>query len=243
MSSAITFTFFLITFIAVGLLSTYKQSNGSKHYLLANRAISPLFVALSAAASKYSGYMFIGLMGYIYTHGLSAIWIVLGFLVGDFIALYVAHHSLRAATTTTRALSFSGLISRWHYGDYQKLRLSIGMITLIFLSTFAAAQFNAGGKALHAVFGWNYQIGAILCAILILSYSVIGGLKASIWTDVMQAIIMLFALGILLIYSLQKWYRDIGATAHHGPPYGTPPNCQNLSNSLLLLYLESLLSR
>jgi len=194
----IAFAVFLILFASVGLLSRWKASNSEADYLLADREVSPLLTALSAAATKYSGYMFIGLMGYIYTHGLSAIWILFGFLFGDAISFFTIHRKLRKEAQRSGALSFSSLLSRWHGGERKLLKAAIGVISLVFLTTYAAAQFSAGGKALQVMFGWAPQTGAIIGALLITAYCLSGGLRASIWTDAAQSIVMTLALILLL---------------------------------------------
>ena len=69
------FIFFLALFAVVGFVSARKGGGDRKDYLLAGQSVSPALIALSAAATKYSGYMFIGLMGYIYLYGLSGVWL------------------------------------------------------------------------------------------------------------------------------------------------------------------------
>ncbi|MDA9763829.1 hypothetical protein N9C83_00540 [Opitutales bacterium] len=61
------FIFFLAVFAGIGLWSNKKRTSAGNDYLLAGQTVNPLLTALSAAATKYSGYMFIGLIGYIYT--------------------------------------------------------------------------------------------------------------------------------------------------------------------------------
>jgi len=160
--------------------------------------VSPVLTALSAAATKNSGYMFIGLIGYIYQFGLSAIWLICGFLFGDLIAYTMVHRKLRKATEETGAVSFAQLISRWNGGSYRRLQVMIGVITLVFLAVYAAAQLNAGGKALHALFDWHTSSGAVIGAGLILIYCMSGGLRASIWTDAAQSILMMLAMLLLM---------------------------------------------
>lgn len=146
--------------------------------------------------------MFIGLIGYIYTYGLSAIWLICGFLFGDIIAYSFVHQRLRKATEDTRASTFAELLGRWHSGHYRYLRIAIGILTLVFLCTYAGAQLNAGGKALLAIFGWPTVSGALIGAGLILIYCLFGGLRASIWTDAAQSILMMAAILLLLISSI-----------------------------------------
>ena len=198
------FLFFLIFFIVIGLWSNQKKTGKSNDYLLAGGEVSPLLTALSAAATKNSGYMCIGLIGYIYQFGLSAIWLVCGFLFGDLIAYCVVHKKLREATRDTGAQSFAELISKWHGGHDRRLLAVIGIITLVFLSIYAAAQLNAGGKALQVLFNWHPSSGAWIGAGLILIYCLNSGLRASIWTDAAQSILMMLAMLVLLGSAIQQ---------------------------------------
>jgi len=197
------FSAFLALFTITGFLSRRRHQLSNTEYLLANRDIPPIMIALSAAASKYSGYMFIGLMGYIYSHGLSAVWIICGLLFGDAVTFFFVHKKLRIQAEQTQAHSYAELISKWGGRDAKWVRLAIAVLSLIFLMTYAAAQFNAGGKALFAVFDWPTYVGTILGAVFIMTYCVSGGLRASIWTDTLQAVLMIVSLMILLGSSLQ----------------------------------------
>ena len=198
----ISFVLCLGLFAIIGIWSSRRSSPNKQDYLLAERNVSPLLTALSAAATKYSGYIFIGLMGYVYTHGLSAIWIAFGFFFGDLIAFLFVHRKVSEATARTGALSFAELISLWSGGNYRILRVTVALITLVFLLTYAAAQFNAGSKALHVLFGWEYYVGSIVGAGVILTYCFTGGLRASIWTDAGQSVLMMFAMALLLVSAI-----------------------------------------
>lgn len=182
---------FLLLFSLIGLASARRTTEDQADYLLAGRSVSPVLTALSAAATKYSGYIFIGLIGYIYTFGLSGIWLALGFFFGDLLAFFFVHARVRQATEATGAVTFAELIGRWHGGDYRLLRAVIGLITLIFLATYAAAQFNAGSKSLHVLFGWHLLSGTLIGAGVVLAYCLVGGLRASIWTDAGQSVLMM----------------------------------------------------
>jgi len=60
----------------------------------------------------------------------------------------------------------------------------------------------AGSKALHGLFDWPQWGGAVLAAALVLGYSAAGGLRASIWTDAAQSVVMMVAMGVLLYSAL-----------------------------------------
>jgi len=193
------FIFFLVLFLAIGLLSTLKSRGSNKDYLLADTDIKPWLAGLSAIATSNSGFMFVGMIGYTYFYGLSSIWLMFGYIFGDYIVSTVTHKKLRVMTEKTGALSFGGIISKWFGTDYRRLRFWIGLITLLFLGAYAAAQFQAGSKALHVLFGWDYSTGAVIGAVMVFSYCLAGGIRASIWTDIAQSFVMLTAMLVLCV--------------------------------------------
>src|SRR5690606_8757719 len=79
-------------------------------------------------------------------------------------------------------------------------------ISIIFLSTYASAQLLAGSKALHVLFDWPIWYGAVLGAILVSIYCMAGGIRASIWTDAAQSLVMIVAMALLLLVCI----KDLG---------------------------------
>ncbi len=87
--TALSFAAFLVVFLAIGVSSARRASGTRKDYYLASASVSPALVGLSAVATNNSGYMFIGVIGYTYATGLPAIWLMLGWILGDFPGLPV----------------------------------------------------------------------------------------------------------------------------------------------------------
>lgn len=194
----IAFCLFLFAFIAIGLLSC-RKSQGTKHdYYLASNSIAPSLVGLSAVATNNSGYMFIGVIGYTYSTGLSAIWLMLGWILGDFIASIYMYAHVRKKTDQTKAMSYSHLLSAWQGTNQPYLQKIIALISLLFLLIYASAQLLAGSKALHVLLDWPTWAGAVLGAIMVALYCIAGGIRASIWTDAAQSVVMITAMAILL---------------------------------------------
>lgn len=198
------FAFFLCIFILIGLLSTFKHKKTNEDYLLAGQNVKPWLVALSAIATYNSGFMFVGMIGYTYLHGLSSIWIMVGFILGDFLASLFIHSRLRKISEDKDVLSYATALSRWHNADFRKLRFVGGLITILFLGGYAAAQLGAGSKALHVLFGWDYAAGAIIGTVIVVLYCFAGGIRASIWTDAAQSIVMISSMLILCIFGIQS---------------------------------------
>ena len=191
------FAGFLLCFTLIGVSSAWL-SRGTRHdYYLADSSVKPWLVGLSAVATNNSGYMFIGVIGYTYATGFPAFWLMFGWIAGDFLGSLFVHARLCSATARTGEVSYAGVLANWYGPSHNRLQRIIGGVSLLFLLAYASAQLVAGSKALHVLFGWPQSTGAILGAILVTVYCFAGGIRASIWTDAAQSIVMIIAMGIL----------------------------------------------
>ena len=197
------FIFFLLVFVGIGIASTLRHKSNTEDYLLAGQSVKPWLVALSAIATYNSGFMFVGMTGYTYLHGLASIWIMVGFIVGDLLASLFIHKRLRKVSEDSEVLSYPTALSRWNKTDFRKLRFLGGLISILFLGAYAAAQLGAGSKALHVLFGWNYAWGAIIGTIIVVAYCFAGGIRASIWTDAAQSVVMIASMAILAVFGIE----------------------------------------
>ncbi|RLA20286.1 MAG: sodium/proline symporter [Gammaproteobacteria bacterium] len=198
----ISFLCFMVLFVAIGVSSLLKSKNTKEDYYLASGSISPGLVGLSAVATNNSGYMFIGVIGYTYATGLASIWLMLGWIAGDFLASTLVHSRLRDATERTGQVSYAGILSHWHGERYKLLQRAIALISLLFLLAYASAQLVAGSKALHVLFDWPLWAGAVLGSVMVVLYCFAGGIRASIWTDAAQSVVMIFSMGLLLVVAI-----------------------------------------
>ena len=198
------FCFFLFLFTLIGFLSVLKKKNTSIDYLLANQEIKPWLAAISAIATSNSGYMFIGQIGFTYVYGLQSVWLMFGLIFGDFISSLFVHKNLRKKSQELKVVSFANLVSKWHGKNYKYVQLFGGSIILIFLSTYAAAQLNAGSKSMHILFGIDYKLGAIIGGLIVLLYCFSGGIRASIWTDAAQSLVMIIAMCLMVVFGINE---------------------------------------
>jgi SSS family transporter len=188
----------LFLFTVIGIASSWKSRGTKRDYYLASSNVRPWLVGLSAVATNNSGYMFIGVIGYTYVTGLASIWLMIGWIAGDFLASLYIHSRLRKASERTREVSYAGVLSHWYGQNNSVLQRLIAVISLLFLLTYAGAQLIAGSKALHVLFDWPLWAGAVLGSVLVMIYCIAGGIRASIWTDAAQSIVMIVAMAILL---------------------------------------------
>ena len=200
----LSFCLFLSFFTIIGLLSISKKKNTTQDYLLANQEVKPWLAGISAIATSNSGYMFIGQIGFTYLYGLQSVWLMFGLIFGDYLSSLLVHKNLRKKSEELKVYSFANVISKWHGQNFRIVQILSGLIILIFLSTYAAAQLNAGSKSMHIMFGLDYKIGAIIGGIIVLLYCFVGGIRASIWTDAAQSFVMIIAMCLMVVFGIKE---------------------------------------
>lgn len=216
------FLFFLLAFVVIGVLSVLLSRGSAEDYLTASKSIPPWLAGLSAVATNNSGFMFIGMIGLTYTTGLSTIWLMIGWIWGDLLASLLIMRRLRMVSARDSIHSFGGLLAHWHQTDFRWLRSLAGLLTIVFLGAYAAAQLKAGSKALHVLFGWDESVGAMIGAVIVSLYCFAGGIRASIWTDAAQSFVMLLAMGMMVFVGLDQLHGIEAAYAalqHVSPSY------------------------
>ena len=199
---AITFISFLILFAVIGIYSATQKTNTTTDYLLANRQVNPWLTALSAMSTGQSGLLFIGQVGFAYTFGIAGLWLTVGWAIGDYLGWWLAFKRLRLVSEERGTETISSFLENGQKTGKNWIRVITALIIITFLGTYAAAQLVAGSKTLNAVFGWNYYVGVILGALIVCIYCFSGGIRASIWTDAIQAVIMIFSLLLLLVVAV-----------------------------------------
>jgi sodium/proline symporter len=190
--------------IAVGWWSSAKSQHSTSDYLLAGRSIGPISVGLSALATSLSGFMFIGYIGYVYTTGYSGIWYLLTWALGDLLAWFTVHKKLREKSESLKVDTITAFISTDSNKTHKKIVQISSIISLFFLIIYSSAQLKTSSKALHSIMHIEQFWGVIIAGLIVFLYSYSGGVRSSISTNVIQAIMMCVSMQILCISSIIK---------------------------------------
>lgn len=213
-TAATTFIVCLMVFVGIGALSMRRRQDNVEDYLTASHNVPAWLVALSSVVTNNSGYMFVGLIGYTYLQGVSAIWLSLGWILGDWLAWRTLHPRLREFSEHTAVSTIPSLMARSGEVVDRRLTILAALVILAFLSIYAAAQLKAGSMALHVMFGWPLSAGAVIGAVIVVIYCFAGGIRASIWTDAAQAFVMITSMAVLAIlgWSHAGWPGELIST-------------------------------
>ena len=197
----LSFLLFMFFFAGVGLASMRVKEDTTDDYLVAGRGMHPGLAALSAVSTWNSGYMFIGFIGFIYIQGYSAIWIAAVSTLGQLVAWVWLYKYIQKEGEERGIRSLTSLVSSTTGSPEAKVA---AVLSVLFLSIYAAAQLTAGGVALETMLNWAPTVGILIGFVLVVAYCYAGGIRASIWTDAAQSSVMIVGSTILCLVAVKN---------------------------------------
>ena len=189
--------------IGIGFICSKKNQN-SEDYFLGGRGLGPWVTAMSAEASDMSSWLLMGLPGLAFATGFSqAGWTAIGLILGTYLNWKIIAKRLRHYTEVSEnSITVPDFFSN-RFKDDKKILSSISAIMiLIFFTVYTASGFAACGTLFNSVFGLNYQASMIVCAAVIVIYTSLGGFLAASTTDLIQGLLMSFAIVVVLIVGI-----------------------------------------
>ncbi len=189
---------YLVAVIAFGLWAG-RGKHDATDYFLAGRTLPWYLIGFSLFASNMSGASFVGLMGAAYQHGMVVFnyeWTAT--LVLIFFALFMLPVFLRTRLFTVPEYLEARFDrrSRWAYAGFT-------ILTLMLIDT--AGALYAGGIVISTA--WPgvqlWQTGTALAVVAGL-YTVVGGLRAVVVTDALQAVVLIAGAALIFAFGLAE---------------------------------------
>ncbi|MDO5548363.1 MAG: sodium/proline symporter [Eubacteriales bacterium] len=198
----LTIIVYLIGMLYVGFHFSRRNKTTDDFYL-GGRKLGPFVVAMSAEASDMSSWLLMGVPGLAYLSGVcDAGWTVIGLALGTYLNWLFVARKIRLYTHATHSITLPSFFSN-RYGDNKNILAGIAaVIIIIFFIPYTASGFAACGKLFNSIFGVDYTVAMILCAIVIILYCAMGGFMAASTTDLIQSIVMSIALISIVFYGV-----------------------------------------
>src|SRR5881409_482424 len=204
--------YFLIL-LGIGYSAAKREKLISSDYFLAGRDVGWLAVGASLFASNIGSEHLVGLAGTGAASGLAVghfewlaclILLLLGWL---FVPYY-----LRSGVYTMPEF----LERRYNPAS----RAYFTWVSVIgYVLTKISVTLFAGGVVLRAVTGWNFWTSAVVLIVVTGLYTILGGLRAVIYTEVMQAVVLILGSATLVIVGLVHVGGWSGLTAAVPPDF------------------------
>lgn len=186
-------------------------------YAIAGRNLPGWAAALSERATGESSWALLGLPGAAYATGLTEVWTAVGCVVGIITAWAALAWRLRDEAEQHRVNTFTEFIARKHGTQGRWIRMVGSLVITFFFFFYVGAQFLGGGKTLHTMFQIDPRWGMLITALIIVPYTVYGGFRSVVYTDVIQAIVMITTLVIGPIVGIIVLANTPDAFAHTIP--------------------------
>jgi len=195
------FFVYMVAMLGVGYFFL-RTNKGSEDYYLAGRNMGPWHIGLSVVATDVGGGFSIGLGGLGFTMGLSGSWMLFTGLIGAWLAAAFLIPKVFELGRRVNLFTFPQVFKEV-YGS--RVALVAAIISAIGYLGFTSSQMLAGAKLASATFpSISLDFALVLMGVVAVIYTVMGGLKAVIYTDTIQWIILLAGLifiGIPLGYT------------------------------------------
>jgi sodium/proline symporter len=193
---------YLATLAALAIWSR-KETHSLKGYYLAGKKLPYWVVAFSTNATGESGWLLLGLTGMGYAVGAQAYWVIVGEMIGIWLSWTLISRRLKRLSDETDSITVPDVLAAPFDDRLHVIRAIAVLIIVVMVTTYVSAQMVATGKAFNGFVELDYRAGVIVGAIIIISYTIVGGYKAVSYTDVVQGVLMLAGLIIVPIVAVK----------------------------------------
>lgn len=206
-----TFGLYLLVLIAIGLYFFFtEETQKLSDYLLAGRDVGTWPIAISEVSSVASGWTFFAWVSVGFAVGLSGLWFSLTMIIlVVFMYRYVAS-PLRRHSEELGTITVTDHIAAYFRDDAvgPMIRVVVTFAVVTFMISYIGAQIIAVGQAMDTGLGIDYTTAILIGGVAVGAYTMLGGFNASVWTDVVQGVLIfvaVIALPILMIAEIGGW--------------------------------------
>jgi sodium-coupled monocarboxylate transporter 8/12 len=183
------FAGYMLLLIGVGLYFT-RQKKNLKSYLLADQNIHWIIVAVSVLAALFSGISYLGAPAESFFYDLTYLWVVASFFIATPITTLVFLPFFRNLNVYT---AYEYLEKRFD----RRLRWIASGLFISRVSCYLGLAIAAPALAIVQITGWDFLTAVLVTGLAATLYTSLGGMKAVIWTDSLQFLVLCG--GIVLI--------------------------------------------
>jgi SSS family transporter len=191
------FISYLAASVGVGLYSARGAKSSLGDYFLAGRGMGSIVVALSILAALFSGISYIAGPADVYQNGFAFAYVILAFFIAT---PFTAHFMMPMFYHSRYYTAYQFLEERFS----RHVRLLASGLFIFRVSLWLAAATYAPALALEKVTGMPLWITILASGTVTTFYTALGGMKAVIWTDVMQIIVLFGGQLIIVLVAISK---------------------------------------
>ncbi|PTX59015.1 SSS family transporter [Kordia periserrulae] len=187
----------IASYFGVLILISYLTSkdDSNETFFKASRKSPWYVVAFGMIGASLSGVTFISVPGWVEASQFSYMQVVFGYLVGYFIIAYVLmpiYYRLNVTSIYQYLEDRFGVVSYKTGAFFFLISRILGASFRLYLVAIVLQQF------VFEAYGVPFAVTVILSIVLIWLYTFRGGIKTIVWTDTLQTLFMLIAVGVAI---------------------------------------------
>ncbi|WP_192345934.1 sodium:solute symporter [Algoriphagus sp. Y33] len=206
------FVAYMLAMLGVGFFYM-KKNSGQEDYYVGGRSIGHWHIGLSVVATDVGGGFSIGLGGLGFVMGLSGSWMLFTGLLGAWLAAVVLIPRVKSDPAFAKFFTFPQIIGHLYNSTTAKVAAVICFLGYL---GFTSSQLLAGAKLASGTFKeLDLSYALLIMGAVAVIYTVMGGLKAVIYTDTIQWIVLMAGLmfiGIPISYNYVGGWEGIQST-------------------------------
>lgn len=185
---------YLFTIAAIGS-SFYRRKSTAQDYFLGGRSMSWLPVGISIIAADLSSISVMGMPAWVYKNNVELLWATLGY-------------PLMAPLVILVFVPFYSKLNLYTAYEYLERRFSVGVRLLasvlfqILRSWHVALAVYGPALVIYVVTGMPVWQCIVLMGVFTTFYTTLGGIKAVIWTDVIQFVTVISGMVVISVTAI-----------------------------------------
>ncbi len=195
MIDIIVISVFLIVTLIIGTYAG-RSITSIKEFAVGRRNYSSFTVFATLSASFIGGGYTFGLSEKVFTSGISNIICLLGFSLQQILIALILAPRMQPFYDS---LSVGDIMAKL-YGPTG--RLTTGVCSILVSAGIVGAQVNATGYVFNLFLGIDHNLGVLIGCGIVIAYSVFGGMKAVVATDILQFGCLIIAIPLTLIIGI-----------------------------------------
>lgn len=185
------FILYILIMLGIGIWFHIRNKDIDDFYV-GGRQMGSWHIGFSVVATDVGGGFSIGLGGLGFAIGLSGSWMLFTGLLGAWLSAVFLIPKVKPLSDEKNLYTFPQIFESFYD---KRVAIVAGVISAIGYLGFTSSQLLAGAKLASATFeGLNLQYALLIMGTVAVGYTVLGGLKAVIYTDTLQWIILLSGL-------------------------------------------------
>ena len=187
--------YFLIL-LGIGFFASKRVSNISDYYV-GGKKLGYWIAALSARSTGESGWLLIGVTGMGAMMGVSALWIVVGEVIGVWLSWQYMAKKFKRMTDEYGSITIPDFLVSHFKSTTHTIRIVAATALSLFVVIYVSAQIDITGKTFESFLGLDYYTGIAIGFGIVVMYIFSGGFLAVAWSDFFQGSLMF--VGLLLL--------------------------------------------